>query len=94
MNKLSQQEINEKLKSISEWKYENNSIHKEFKTQDFVNAIGFIVKIGIFAEKMDHHPDINLYGYNKVAVTLSTHSAGGVTNNDFSLAKQIEGIRI
>lgn len=90
MTKLDESKISEKLKSLSGWSYENNSIVKEFKLADFISATGAINKIAVYAEKMDHHPDIYLHSYNKLKITLSTHSAGGVTDNDFELAKNIE----
>ena len=50
----------------------------------------FVNKIGAIAQKMDHHPDIFIHSWNKVKISNSTHSAGGVTQNDFDLAKKIE----
>lgn len=71
---------------------ENNSIQKEFVLKNFSDALAFVLKIGIEAEKMDHHPDLLLYGWNKVKVVLSTHSVGGISDNDFKLAQQIDNI--
>ena len=90
MNVLDQKEINGKLNEISGWEFSNNSIIKEFQLKDFKSALKFINKIGNEAENMDHHPDIFLHSWNKVKITISTHSAGGVTQNDFSLARKIE----
>ena len=92
MKLLNEIDIKEKLNKISGWDFIENSIRKDYKMKDFSNALAFILKIGIQAEKMDHHPDLLLYGWNNVKVTLSTHSAGGVTENDFNLAQQIEKI--
>ena len=92
MKLLNEIDIKEKLNKISGWDFIENSIRKDYKMKDFSNALAFILKIGIEAEKMDHHPDLLLYGWNNVKVTLSTHSAGGVTENDFNLAQQIEKI--
>ncbi len=92
MNVLSQQEIDEKLKEISGWKFNDNAIKKEFQLKDFRSALIFVNKIGDEAERMDHHPDMFLHSWNKVKITISTHSAGGVTQNDFNLAKKIEEI--
>jgi 4a-hydroxytetrahydrobiopterin dehydratase len=92
MNVLDQKEINGKLNEISGWEFSNNSIIKEFQLKDFKSALKFINKIGNEAENMDHHPDIFLHSWNKVKITISTHSAGGVTQNDFSLARKIENI--
>jgi 4a-hydroxytetrahydrobiopterin dehydratase len=90
MKILTENEINEKLKEISGWSFRDNSISKEFKLKDFKNALAFVNKIGDEAEKMDHHPDIFIHSWNKVKITISTHDAGGVTQNDFNLAKKIE----
>ena len=92
MNVLSSQEIEKKLGEITGWSFESNSIGKEFQLKDFVSALAFVNKIGDEAEKMDHHPDIFIHSWNKVKITISTHSAGGVTQNDFNLAKKIESL--
>lgn len=90
MTALTNQQILEQLKSLRNWIYVNNSISKEFEFKDFVEAMSFVNSVALEAEKMDHHPDILIYGWNKVKINLSTHSAGGVTEKDFQLAKKIE----
>lgn len=85
-------EINNKLIELNSWQFINNTIEKEFVLNDFRDSLAFAVKIGIEAEKMDHHPDLLLHGWNKVKVTLTTHSAGGVTENDIKLAQTIDKI--
>lgn len=90
MTALTNQQILEELKSLKNWIYVNNSISKEFEFKDFIEAMAFINSLALEAEKMDHHPDILIYGWNKVKINLSTHSAGGVTEKDFQLAKKIE----
>ncbi len=75
---------------LNNWEFINNSIIKTFEFPDFADAIGFIVRLGFEAEKADHHPDIFLHSWNKVKITLSTHSEGGVTGKDIELAKNIE----
>jgi len=73
------------------WEYSNNFISKEYKFSNFVDAIAFMTAVALEAEKADHHPDwTNVY--NRVAVKLSTHSAGGVTNKDIELAKVMEEV--
>jgi 4a-hydroxytetrahydrobiopterin dehydratase len=52
-------------------------------------GIGFVDRVAVAAEKMDHHPDLDIR-YTKIAVTLSTHSAGGITGNDIALAREME----
>jgi len=90
MNKLNQQQINSDLTKFSGWSYENESISKEFQFKDFIEALSFVNAVGLESEKMDHHPDILMFAWNKVKIAISTHSAGGVTEKDFSLAQKIE----
>lgn len=81
--------IQARLAALAGWRFENNAISKTYAAGGFYAAIGFVVQIALFAEAVDHHPDL-LIQYNKVTVTLSTHSAGGVTEKDFDLAGRIE----
>jgi 4a-hydroxytetrahydrobiopterin dehydratase len=76
------------LKTLKGWKETKGgeAIAKNFKFQDFNEAFGFMTRVALLADKMDHHPEwFNVY--NKVEVTLSTHDAGGVTQNDIDMAK-------
>ena len=90
MSKLNQDQINVNLSKLSGWSFENESIFKQFEFNDFIEALSFVNAVGMEAEKMDHHPDILMFAWNKVRITISTHSAGGVTEKDFSLAQKIE----
>ena len=90
MNPLNKEQIESNLSGLSGWSFESNSIQKQFQLKDFIEALSFVNTIGMEAEKMDHHPDILIFSWNKVKITLSTHSAGGVTEKDFQLAKKIE----
>lgn len=90
MSKLTEEEINSALTRLIGWNYQSNSIVKEFEFKDFTRSIGFVTQVGIEAEKADHHPDILIHSWNKVKVTLSTHSTGGVTQKDISLAETID----
>ena len=74
------------------WKEENNSLHKEFKFKNFLEAFAFMAKVALAAEKMDHHPKwTNVY--NTVEIWLSTHDAGDVvTDKDRKLAKMIDAL--
>ena len=92
MTKLNQNEINERLRKIPGWKFSDNKISKEFTLKDFKAALNFVNKIGEEAEAMDHHPDILIHSWNKVKVSVSTHSEGGITEKDFMLAGKIEGV--
>ena len=88
----SKNEIEEKLKVLNDWSYKENTIFKIFELDNFSNAIALTVQIGLEAEKLDHHPDILIYSWNKVKVILSTHSVGGISELDFVLARKIDSI--
>ena len=87
--KLKKEEIDNRLSKLSGWRYSNESIMKDYKLKDFQEAMGFVVKIALAAEKMGHHPDMTIE-YNRVKIILTTHSEEGVTEKDFSLAEKIE----
>ena len=91
MEKLTKASITKELKSVKDWSYESNAIEKKFQFKDFVQALGFIVQVGLLAEKKNHHPEL-FNVYNKITIRLSTHDADGVTNKDIDLAKAIDGI--
>ena len=90
MNPLNKEQIESNLSGLSGWSFESNSIQKQFQLKDFIEVLSFVNTVGMEAEKMDHHPDILIFSWNKVKITLSTHSSGGVTEKDFQLAKKIE----
>ena len=71
------------------WTIDNKSIKKEFKFDHFIDAFGFMSKVAILSEKIDHHPDWQ-NTYNKVKINLTTHDRGGVTTNDIKLAESID----
>jgi 4a-hydroxytetrahydrobiopterin dehydratase len=74
------------------WKEENNQLKRNFEFKNFVEAFGFMSKVALVAEKMDHHPEWKNV-YNRVEIALSTHSAGNtVTEKDRALAKAIDKI--
>ena len=80
------------LKNLSSLFISSNQIAKEFQFKDFVEALSFVNKLGTEAEKMNHHPDIFIHSWNKVKITISTHSEGGITEKDFQLAEKLEGL--
>lgn len=90
MELIPENKIPDMLKSLPGWNYENKGIHKEYTVKNFPEAVSSIVKTAFEAEKMDHHPDITIHSYNKVRFSISTHSKGGVTENDIKLAGIIE----
>ena len=86
---LTSDEIQAGLGSLSGWTLKGKEIAKSYKFHDFKEAMRFVNAVAEEAEKLDHHPDI-FVSYNRVTLTLSTHSAGGLTEKDFSLARQIQ----
>jgi 4a-hydroxytetrahydrobiopterin dehydratase len=86
---LSDQEIERRV-ADSEWSREGDSIVREWRLSDFAAAIAFVNQVAELAERVNHHPDILVHGWNRVRLTLSTHSAGGLTEADFSLASEID----
>ena len=93
MELIDSEEISKYLSQLNGWFYIDKSIEKEFTLKSFADALAFVVKVGLEAEKIEHHPDMLLHSWNKVRIILSTHSAGGVTENDFKLAQTIDEIR-
>jgi 4a-hydroxytetrahydrobiopterin dehydratase len=87
--RLSDIEIQRELGTLGGWVRKGESLVKTFAFPTFMAGIGFVDRVAAAAEQMNHHPDLDIR-YNKVAVTLSTHSAGGITANDVALAKEIE----
>lgn len=90
MSLLSKNAIGKNLNELNGWIYSNNQIEKEFTFKDFIEASSFVNSVGLESEKMDHHPDILIHSWNKVKISISTHSEGGVTEKDFQLAEKIE----
>ena len=89
---LTRKEIKLALGTLPGWKFAKNTLAKEFQFGSFREAMSFMVRAGFEAEAMDHHPDwTNVY--NRVAVRLNTHDAGGrVTAKDIALAKRLQQI--
>ena len=86
---LSAKEIKEAIKDLPEWDVEGKAIVRVFEFEDFEQAIDFVNGVAELAEDADHHPDMDIR-YNKVRVILSTHSKGGITENDFDLAERLD----
>ena len=94
MELLSISQINENLGKLSDWNLEDNGriIIKNFKFEDFKEAVDFINKVSEIAETEKHHPDIKIYDYNNVEIKLTTHSVLGLTEKDFKVAEKIDSI--
>ncbi len=90
MATLSEAEIADRLSGLEGWSPgAEPSITREFAFEDFRAAIAFVGRVAEAAEEQNHHPDILIHGWNKVRLTLSTHSEGGVTDADFRLAARL-----
>jgi 4a-hydroxytetrahydrobiopterin dehydratase len=90
MKVLTDNEITSYLKQhLKNWKFDGDSINREFKFKNFVQAFSFMTAVAFEAEKLDHHPDWS-NAYNKVSISLSTHSPEGLTQLDLDLAGTID----
>jgi 4a-hydroxytetrahydrobiopterin dehydratase len=88
---LSEDEIGSRLAG-SDWKREGEAIVRDWKFEDFKQAISFVNRVADTAEEANHHPDILVHGWNKVRLLLTNHSAGGLTDADFEMAKRIDRV--
>jgi 4a-hydroxytetrahydrobiopterin dehydratase len=88
---LSKDQISEQIRQLKGWSIDGKEIKKLVELPDFVHAMGFVNSVALLAEKHNHHPDIDIR-WNKVHLSLSTHSAGGLTEFDFKLAKAIDNL--
>ena len=73
-----------------EWRREGETIARDWRFADFGAAIAFVERVAEIAEASNHHPDILVHGWNKVRLTLSTHSEGGITAADLALAQRLD----
>ncbi|MDT6939925.1 4a-hydroxytetrahydrobiopterin dehydratase [Brucella pseudogrignonensis] len=92
-NRLTEEELKQALSELEGWHKldDRDAISKSFKFKDFNAAFGFMARAALYAEKLDHHPEwFNVY--NRVDVTLSTHSENGITELDIKLARKMNAI--
>jgi 4a-hydroxytetrahydrobiopterin dehydratase len=88
---LPDDEIDRRLAELDGWERDGDAIVKTFEHEDFVGSVRFVDKLVEPAEDMGHHPDVSI-SWNKVTISITNHSAGGLTANDFELAKRIDAI--
>jgi 4a-hydroxytetrahydrobiopterin dehydratase len=88
---LSDSEIEARLGELEGWQRSGDAIVKTFERGDFVGSVRFVESLVEPAEGMGHHPDLEI-SWDKVEVTISTHSEGGLTANDFELATKIDAL--
>jgi 4a-hydroxytetrahydrobiopterin dehydratase len=90
--RLNSSEVEAKLGELQNWKLNGqNKLERELKFKTFAEAFSFMTRVAFEAEKMDHHPDWS-NSYNQVKIELTTHDAGGITENDLELARRIDKI--
>jgi 4a-hydroxytetrahydrobiopterin dehydratase len=89
MSRLSDQDITGGL-AETRWQRDGDAIAQEFEVPNFTAAIALVNRVAELAESANHHPDILVHGSNKVRLTLSTHSEGGITQADLDLARRID----
>lgn len=91
MARLDPEAIEAELKSLDGWTLVDGKLHKEFEFEDFNQAFGFMSRASMHIEKINHHPEwFNVY--NRLVVDLTTHDAGGITQNDVNLARFLNSI--
>jgi 4a-hydroxytetrahydrobiopterin dehydratase len=89
---LTEHEIGAHLAAVPEWQHVGAAIERDFECDDFAGAVAFVNVVADLAEAANHHPDILVYGWKHVRLTLSTHTAGGLTKRDFALAAAIDAV--
>ncbi len=85
-------EIDARLKRLA-WEREGDEIVREWRFEDFAEAVAFVNRVAEVAEDSNHHPDIFLHGWNKVKLSLTNHSAGGLTEADFAMAGRFDQLQ-
>ena len=91
MARLTDDEIDERLTGLAGWERSGDAISKRFERGDFVGSVEFVRALVEPAEEMGHHPDLSI-SWDTVEVTVTTHSEGGLTENDFELASRIDAL--
>ncbi len=89
--RLSDEEIRADLARLPAWEHREGRLRRELRFRDFVEAFGFMSRVALLAERANHHPDWSNV-YNRVVIELSTHDAGGITERDLVLAREIEAL--
>lgn len=92
MAKLSETEIRNRLRELPGWELTSGGIRKTFVRRDFTEAMRLVNAVAEVAEQANHHPDILIFGWNKVTFTLMTHSEKGITEKDLALAARIDRV--
>jgi 4a-hydroxytetrahydrobiopterin dehydratase len=88
---LSDIAIQRELGSLDGWSRKGSALVKTFQFRSFPDAVGFVNRVAELAERANHHPDIDIR-FNRVICNLTTHDAGGITQNDLDLARAMDGV--
>lgn len=91
-SKLSEKDVQDRIRRLKGWNQEDGSIARTLEFRDFKQAKSFVDRVADAAEETGHHPDIHLEKASRVRLVLTTHSAGGLTKNDFEMAEKIDGL--
>jgi 4a-hydroxytetrahydrobiopterin dehydratase len=91
MTSLTSEQVTAELAATPGWQLADGQITRTVTRKDFRDALLFVNAVGYLAERANHHPDIFI-SWNKVTLTLVTHSAGGLTKNDFALAREVNDL--
>ena len=90
---LKSEQVRAMLDRLQGWKAKDRTIHREYKFKNYYETMAFVNAVAWIAHAEDHHPDLEV-GYNKCKVTYSTHSVGGLSENDFICAAKVDGLRV
>ncbi len=93
MKKLEGKEVSERLSALKDWKQDEDTIVKEYEFPNFRRAVDFVDKVANVVEELNHHPTI-IIDYNRVIITLTTRTHGGLTDRDFQEADLIDALLI
>ncbi len=91
MARLESDEIDERLAKLDGWSRQGEALVREHKSENFLGSVEFVNRVAPVAEDMNHHPDLAI-SWDTVTVTITTHSEGGLTEADFTLAERIDAL--
>jgi len=91
IEKLAPAEVERRLGELPAWVLDRHKLYRQFTFDNFVEAFGFMTRVALLAEAMDHHPEWSNV-YNRVNIHLTTHDAGGISARDFTLAARIDAL--
>jgi 4a-hydroxytetrahydrobiopterin dehydratase len=94
--RLTPEQVQAMLPGVPAWKlsHDGKCLRREWRVKDFATALDFFQRLGQIAEQEDHHPDLHLTGYRNVAIELTTHALGGLSENDFIMAAKIDELPV